>query len=55
MTNFKNETYANPPEKINATNKTDLYYIDDNWRMDSLDLNEYGAKSKKATDFFCSG
>ena len=39
---FINEIYSKPPKKIYATNKTDVYHIDDIWSLDVLDLKDYG-------------
>ena len=39
---FINEIYSKPPKKIYATNKTNVYYIDDIWSLDILDLKDYG-------------
>ena len=39
---FINEIYSKPPKKYYATNKTDVYYIDDIWSLDILDLKDYG-------------
>ena len=44
---FINEIYSNPPKKNYATNKTDVYHIDDIWSLDVLDLNEYGPKNDR--------
>ena len=44
---FMNEIYSKPPKKIYATNKTDVYHIDDIWRLDILDLKDYGPKNNK--------
>ena len=41
-----NEIYSKPPKK-NYTNKTDVYYIDDIWSLDILDLNDYGPKNNR--------
>ena len=35
---FINEIYSKPPKKYYPTNKTDVYYIDDIWSLDILDL-----------------
>ena len=43
---FLNEVYAKPSKKI-ATWRTDGYYIGDAWRMDLLDLKDYGPKKTK--------
>ena len=37
-----NEVYSKPPKKDYATNKTDVYHIDDIWSLDILNLNDYG-------------
>ena len=42
---FINEPYGNPPRKIYATNKTDVYYIWDTWSMDLFDLSYSGPKN----------
>ena len=39
---FINEIYSKPPKKSFATNKTDVYHIDDIWSLDILDLKDYG-------------
>ena len=39
---FINEIYSKPPKKNYATNKTDVYQIDDIWVLDILDLKDYG-------------
>ena len=39
---FINEIYSKPPKKYYATNKTDVYHIDDIWSLDILDLKDYG-------------
>ena len=44
---FINEIYSKPPKKNYATNKTDVYYIDDIWSLDILDLKDYGPKNNK--------
>ena len=41
---FRNEIYSKRP---NATNKTDVYFIDDIWSLDILDLKDYGPESNK--------
>ena len=33
-----NEIYSKPPRKNYSTNNTDVYYIDDIWSLDLLDL-----------------
>ena len=42
---FINEIYSKPPKKNYATNKTDVYHIDDIWSLDILDLKDYGPKN----------
>ena len=42
---FINEIYSKPPKKNYITNKTDVYYIDDNWSLDILDLKDYGPEN----------
>ena len=44
---FINEIYSKPPKKNYATNKTDVYDIDDIWSLDILDLNDYGPKNNR--------
>ena len=44
---FINEIYSKPPKKSYATNKTDVYHIDDIWSLDILDLKDYGPKNNK--------
>ena len=42
---FINEIYSKPPKKYYPTNKTDVYYIDDIWSLDILDLKDYGPEN----------
>ena len=42
-----NEIYSKPPNKNYATNKTDVYYIDDIWSLDILDLKDYGPENNR--------
>ena len=42
-----NEIYSKPPKKNYDTNKTDVYYIDDIWSLDILDLKDYGPKNNR--------
>ena len=44
---FINEIYSKPPKKNYATNKTDVYYIDDIWSLDILDLKDYGSENNR--------
>ena len=39
---FIDEIYSKPPKKKYVTNKTDVYYIDEIWSLDILDLKDYG-------------
>ena len=38
---FVDEIYSRGPKKNYATNKTDVYHIDDIWSLDILDLKDY--------------
>ena len=42
-----NEIYSKPPKKNYSTNKTDVYYINDIWSLDILDLKPYGPKNNR--------
>ena len=42
-----NEIYSKPPKKNYATNKTNVYHIDDIWSLDILDLKDYGPKNNR--------
>ena len=44
---FINEIYSKPPKKNYATNKTDVYHIDNIWSLDILDLKDYGPKNNR--------
>ena len=44
---FINEIYSKPPKKNYATNKTDVYFIDDIWSLDILDLKDYGPENNR--------
>ena len=44
---FINEIYSKPPKKNYDTNKTDVYYIDNIWSLDILDLKDYGPENYK--------
>ena len=44
---FINEIYSKPPKKNYDTNKTDVYYIDDIWSLDILDLKDYGSENNR--------
>ena len=44
---FINEIYSKPPKRNYATNKTDVYFINDIWSLDILDLKDYGPKNNR--------
>ena len=44
---FINEIYSKPPKKNYVTNKTDVYFIDDIWSLDILDLKDYGPENNR--------
>ena len=44
---FINEIYSRRPKKNYDTNKTDVYYIDDIWSLDILDLKDYGPENNR--------
>ena len=44
---FRNEIYSKPPKNNYSTNKTDVFYIDDIWSLDILDLKDYGPKNNR--------
>ena len=44
---FINEIYSKGPKKNYATNKTDVYHIDDIWSLDILDLKDYRPKNNR--------
>ena len=44
---FINEKYSKAPKKYYATNKTDVYFIDDIWSLDILDLKDYGPENNR--------
>ena len=44
---FINEIYSKGPKKNYPTNKTDIYYIDDIWSLDILDLKDYGPENNR--------
>ena len=44
---FINEIYSKGPKKYYATNKTDVYHIDNIWSLDILDLKDYGPGNNK--------
>ena len=44
---FINEIYSKRPKRNHATNKTYIYYIDDIWSLDILDLKDYGPENNR--------
>ena len=44
---FINEIFSKPPKKNYSTNKTDIYFIDDIWSLDILDLKDYGPENNR--------
>ena len=44
---FINEIYSKPPKKNYATNKTDVYHIDDTWSLDILDFKDYSPENNR--------
>ena len=44
---FINEIYSKQPKRNYATNKTDVFFIDDIWSLDILDLKDYGPKNNR--------
>ena len=44
---FIDEIYSKAPKKNYATNKTNVYYIDDIWGLDILDLKDYGPENNR--------
>ena len=44
---FINEIYSKPSKKYYATNKTNVYHVDDIWSLDILDLKDYGPKNNR--------
>ena len=44
---FINEIYSRGPRKNYPTNKTNVYYYDDIWSLDILDLKDYGLENNR--------
>ena len=42
---FINEIFSKGPKRNYATNKTDVYHIDDTWSLDILDVKDYGPEN----------
>ena len=49
---FINEFYSKPPKKNYSTNKTDVYYVDNLWSLDILDLKDYGPEINRGFRYF---
>ena len=47
-----NEIFSKPPKKNYATNKRDVYHIEDISSLDRLDLKDYGLENNKRSDKF---
>ena len=41
------ENFSKPPKKNYATNKTDVYHMDDLWSLDILDLIDYSPENNR--------
>ena len=44
---FMNEIYSKPPKRNYATNKTDVYFFEEIWSLDILDLKDYGPENNR--------
>ena len=44
---FIEEIYSKRTKKNYATNKTDVYHIDDIWSLDKLDFKEHGPENNR--------
>ena len=44
---IKNEIYSRGPKKNYDTNKTNVYYIDNIWSLDILDLKHFGTENNR--------
>ena len=44
---FINEVHSKAAKRNYITNKIDVYHIDDIWRLDILDLNDYGPEKNR--------
>ena len=44
---FIDEVYSKAPKKNCSTSKTDVYYIDNIWSLDILDLKVYGPENNR--------
>ena len=48
---FINGIHSTPPKKKFATNKIDVYHIDNIWSLDILDLKVYGPENNRGYRF----
>ena len=48
---FINELYSKGPKRNYATNKTDVYHIDDTWCLVILDLKDCGPKNNRGSRY----
>ena len=44
---FVDEIYSKPAKRNYPTNKTDVYYIDNIWSLDILDLKDNGPENNR--------
>ena len=44
---FVHEIYTKRPKQNNTTNKTDVYFIDNTWSLDIVDLKDYSPEKKR--------
>ena len=44
---FKNEIYSKPPKQNYATEKTNVFHVDDIWSFDIIDLKDYGLENNR--------
>ena len=49
---FIGEIFSEPPKKIYATSKTDVYRVDAIWSLDTLTLKDYGPEIIEDIDMF---
>ena len=49
---FINKIYSKSPKKHYATNKTDLYRVDDIWFLYILDLKDYYPENNRGFGYF---
>ena len=51
---FIYEIFSKGPKRNYATNKTDVYHIDDTWSLVILDLKDYGPENNRGYIEICS-